>query len=150
MLYKESITPSTGFKQVIAQNYFESEKTCVNFLLDCYPCSQSQEARVRQLAEELMRHVQDRDADSSGMQAFMQHYDLSSEEGVLMMCLAEALLRIPDAETEDLLINDKLTSANWYQHIGLSHSSFVNVSTWGLALTGKILKQNDSNVFLKL
>ena len=150
MLYKESTIPSTGFKQVIAQNYFESEKTCVNFLLDCYPCSQSQEARVRQLAEELMRHVQDRDADSSGMQAFMQHYDLSSEEGVLMMCLAEALLRIPDAETEDLLINDKLTSANWYQHIGLSHSSFVNVSTWGLALTGKILKQNDSNVFLKL
>ncbi len=150
MLYKESIIPSTGFKQAIAQNYFKSEKVCVDTLLDAYPCSVEQEARIRRLAEELMRHVQDRDADSSGMQAFMQHYDLSSEEGVLMMCLAEALLRIPDAETEDLLINDKLTSANWYQHIGLSHSSFVNVSTWGLALTGKILKQNDSNVFLKL
>ena len=84
------------------------------------------------------------------MEAFMRHYDLSSEEGVMMMCLAEALLRVPDNETENLLIKDKLTSANWQTHIGLSHSSFVNATTWGLALTGKVLDVSDGNVFQSL
>jgi RHH-type transcriptional regulator, proline utilization regulon repressor / proline dehydrogenase / delta 1-pyrroline-5-carboxylate dehydrogenase len=69
----------------------------------------------------------------------MREYDLSSEEGVLLMCVAEALLRIPDATTADRLIRDKLGDADWESHIGKSDSLFVNASTWGLMLTGKLI-----------
>ena len=75
-----------------------------------------------------------------GIDAFLQQYDLSSEEGVLLMCIAEALLRIPDADTADKLIADKITSAQWKDHLGESDSLFVNASTWGLMLTGQLLK----------
>ena len=70
----------------------------------------------------------------------MHEYNLSSEEGVVLMCLAEALLRIPDDETMDLLIRDKLNSGRWKEHLGRSSSLFVNASTWGLMLTGRIVK----------
>ena len=70
----------------------------------------------------------------------MQQYDLSSTEGVLLMCLAEALLRIPDADTADALIADKLGDADWESHLGKSESMFVNASTWGLMLTGKMVR----------
>ncbi len=71
--------------------------------------------------------------------AFLQEYSLSSEEGVVLMCLAEALLRIPDAATADKLIRDKIGSADWQKHIGKSDSLFVNASTWGLMLTGGVV-----------
>ncbi|HUP91868.1 MAG TPA: bifunctional proline dehydrogenase/L-glutamate gamma-semialdehyde dehydrogenase PutA, partial [Solimonas sp.] len=86
-------------------------------------------ARVRKLRGE-----------QSPLDAFMQQYDLSSEEGVLLMCLAEALLRIPDDATADKLISDKLGNADWERHVGQSDSLFVNASTWGLMLTGRIVK----------
>ena len=79
-------------------------------------------------------------AREGGIDAFLQQYDLSSEEGVLLMCVAEALLRIPDADTADRLIADKITSARWKDHIGVSDSLFVNASTWGLMLTGQLLQ----------
>ena len=69
----------------------------------------------------------------------MREYDLSSEEGVLLMCVAEALLRIPDSATADKLIRDKLGEANWKKHVGASDSLFVNASTWGLMLTGSLV-----------
>ncbi|TAJ52641.1 MAG: bifunctional proline dehydrogenase/L-glutamate gamma-semialdehyde dehydrogenase PutA, partial [Nevskiaceae bacterium] len=78
--------------------------------------------------------------EQSPLDAFMQQYDLSSEEGVLLMCLAEALLRIPDDATADKLIADKLGDADWESHFGKSDSLFVNAGTWGLMLTGKIVK----------
>ncbi|MDE4980247.1 hypothetical protein NAI42_10085, partial [Francisella tularensis subsp. holarctica] len=67
-------------------------------------------------------------------------YDLSSEEGVVMMCLAESLQRVPDKYTIDLLIKDKLTSAAWKNHVGMEKHLFVNAATGSLMLTGKILK----------
>ena len=67
---------------------------------------------------------------------FLHEYALSSEEGVVLMCLAEALLRIPDADTADRLIRDKLGTGDWEHHIGRSDSAFVNASTWALMLTG--------------
>ena len=76
-----------------------------------------------------------------GFQGFLVKYDLSSEEGVLLMCLAEALLRIPDAHTTNLLIEDKVCQANWQQHLDRKDSLFINASTWGLMLTGKLLKK---------
>ena len=71
------------------------------------------------------------------VEAFMREYDLSSEEGVLLMCVAEALLRIPDQGTADKLIRDKLGDADWDAHVGQSTSLLVNASTWGLMLTGR-------------
>jgi RHH-type proline utilization regulon transcriptional repressor/proline dehydrogenase/delta 1-pyrroline-5-carboxylate dehydrogenase len=77
---------------------------------------------------------------AGGIDAFMHAYELSSREGVVLMCLAEALLRIPDAETANQLIRDKLREADFKQHLGESDSLFVNASTWALMLTGRVLK----------
>ncbi len=87
-----------------------------------------------------VRQVRDQRDGQSPLDAYMQQYDLSSEEGVLLMCLAEALLRIPDDDTAEKLIADKLAHADWEAHLGASDSVFVNASTWGLMLTGRIVK----------
>lgn len=100
--------------------------------------------RIRDTAVELVTYVRENAGDDGGIDAFLKQYDLSSEEGILLMCIAEALLRIPDADTADRLISDKITAANWEQHLGESESLFVNASTWGLMLTGKLLDQDDS------
>ena len=150
MLLQESLPQQSALQRAISEVYLEPEKMAVAQILSRYPCSHSQQQAIQSLARELVLHVQAEESDTGGMEAFMRHYDLSSEEGVMMMCLAEALLRIPDKETEDLLIRDKLTSANWQQHIGNSHSSFVNMTTWGLALTGKVLDVSDSRFFLNM
>lgn len=78
------------------------------------------------------------------MESFLAEYGLSTDEGVALMCLAEALLRVPDAKTIDALIEDKIAPSNWRQHLGHSTSALVNASTWGLMLTGKVL--DDSQV----
>ena len=74
------------------------------------------------------------------MEVFLAEYGLSTDEGVALMCLAEALLRVPDAETIDALIEDKIAPSDWGRHLGKSSSSLVNASTWALLLTGKVLK----------
>ena len=76
---------------------------------------------------------------SSGVEGLIHEYSLSSQEGVALMCLAEALLRIPDAATRDALIRDKLAPGDWRAHVGHSPSLFVNAATWGLVLTGKLV-----------
>jgi RHH-type proline utilization regulon transcriptional repressor/proline dehydrogenase/delta 1-pyrroline-5-carboxylate dehydrogenase len=73
------------------------------------------------------------------VQGLIQEFSLSSQEGVALMCLAEALLRIPDKATRDALIRDKISGANWQSHLGQSPSLFVNAATWGLLLTGKLV-----------
>ena len=97
-------------------------------------------ARVTHTAESLVQQVRARKKEQGVLEAFMLEYDLSSEEGVVLMCLAEALLRIPDDETAEKLIADKLSAANWEAHLGRSSSIFVNASTWGLMLTGKLVQ----------
>ena len=80
------------------------------------------------------------DARPGLMDVFLAEYGLSTDEGVALMCLAEALLRVPDAETIDALIEDKIAPSNWSSHIGHSASPLVNASTWALMLTGKVLE----------
>ncbi len=92
-------------------------------------------ARARALAEKARTRLQ----SHGGIEALMRQYDLSSEEGVLLMCLAEALLRIPDTATRQQLIRDKILRGHWGSHLGQSASLFVNASTWGLTLTGRIV-----------
>ncbi|MGL6289372.1 MAG: bifunctional proline dehydrogenase/L-glutamate gamma-semialdehyde dehydrogenase PutA [Silanimonas sp.] len=97
------------------------------------------QAGVQATAEALVERTRIRAADPELVQAFMRQYDLSSEEGVLLMCVAEALLRIPDQLTADKLIRDKLGDAAWEKHLGGSSSVLVNASTWGLMLTGRVV-----------
>jgi len=97
------------------------------------------QAQVQATAEALVERTRVRAADPELVQAFMRQYDLSSEEGVLLMCVAEALLRIPDEPTADKLIRDKLGDAAWEKHLGGSSSVLVNASTWGLMLTGRVV-----------
>jgi RHH-type proline utilization regulon transcriptional repressor/proline dehydrogenase/delta 1-pyrroline-5-carboxylate dehydrogenase len=96
--------------------------------------------RVEARARSLVAAVRQARRDEGGIDAFLHEYKLSSAEGVVLLCLAEALLRIPDADTADRLIRDKIGSADWQAHVGRSDSLFVNASTWGLMLTGRILR----------
>ncbi|MBW8369350.1 MAG: bifunctional proline dehydrogenase/L-glutamate gamma-semialdehyde dehydrogenase PutA [Arenimonas sp.] len=104
---------------------------------------EAEQARVQALAVSLVQHTRVRSADPGMVEAFMRQYDLSSEEGVLLMCVAEALLRIPDRATADKLIRDKLGDADWDRHMGQSSSVLVNASTWGLMLTGRMVNLAD-------
>ncbi|MEM8637150.1 MAG: proline dehydrogenase family protein, partial [Pseudomonadota bacterium] len=78
------------------------------------------------------------------MEVFLEEYGLSTDEGVALMCLAEALLRVPDTETIDALIEDKIAPSSWGEHLGQSSSSLVNASTWALMLTGRVLDDEGS------
>ncbi|MGA9828902.1 MAG: bifunctional proline dehydrogenase/L-glutamate gamma-semialdehyde dehydrogenase PutA, partial [Rhodanobacteraceae bacterium] len=105
------------------------------------PPAEREQVLVR--AADLVARVRAKSDDQSAVESFMRQYDLSSEEGVLLMCVAEALLRIPDRATADKLIRDKLGEADWKKHIGTSDSVFVNASTWGLMLTGRLVNLAD-------
>ena len=94
--------------------------------------------RIAKDAADLVRRVRARSSPTV-MESFLAEYGLSTEEGVGLMCLAEALLRVPDAETIDDLIADKIEASNWSAHLGRSTSPLVNAATWGLMLTGRVL-----------
>ena len=99
-------------------------------------------AQAEALALRLARAVRDRTRESGRaglVQGLLQEFALSSQEGVALMCLAEALLRIPDDATRDALIRDKIAHGDWQQHLGRSPSLFVNAATWGLLLTGRLV-----------
>ncbi|WP_245593728.1 bifunctional proline dehydrogenase/L-glutamate gamma-semialdehyde dehydrogenase PutA [Arenimonas malthae] len=108
-------------------------------LLDQARLPADEQAKVQATAVALVGRTRIRAADPGMVEAFMRQYDLSSEEGVLLMCVAEALLRIPDRATADKLIRDKLGDADWDRHMGQSNSVLVNASTWGLMLTGRMV-----------
>ncbi|MDE0156424.1 MAG: bifunctional proline dehydrogenase/L-glutamate gamma-semialdehyde dehydrogenase PutA [Gammaproteobacteria bacterium] len=124
---------------VINRDYLADEADIVERLLPLARPQPALKEKIEDTARSLAENVRARQHNSSGLHAFLNHYDLSSHEGVVLMCLAEALLRIPDAGTMDVLIADKLNSADWERHLGKDSSLFVNASTWGLMLTGKLL-----------
>jgi len=133
----------TGPRAAITAGWDRDETTHVRGLLERARLPDADRAAIRSVAADLVRRVRARSADQSAIEAFMRQYDLGSEEGVLLMCVAEALLRIPDAGTTDLLIRDKLGEADWKRHMGQSHSLLVNASTWGLMLTGELVDLAD-------
>ncbi|MBV8535427.1 MAG: bifunctional proline dehydrogenase/L-glutamate gamma-semialdehyde dehydrogenase PutA, partial [Alphaproteobacteria bacterium] len=98
---------------------------------------------IKATASELVRAVRSRPAHGLGIETLLQEYQLNTAEGIALMCLAEALLRIPDAETANRLIRDKLGGADWERHVGSSSSVLVNAATWALALTGRLLREED-------
>ncbi len=131
-------------RDAISNNYHADETALVAGLLEEATLDRSAAGRVSSAAQSLVKRVRKRKQEQGALEAFMQEYDLSSEEGVVLMCLAEALLRIPDTDTAEKLIADKLSGADWESHLGQSSSVFVNASTWGLMLTGKLVTLGDS------
>jgi len=123
--------------------YCRDETEAMNELLGQAALPAAERDLVLARATELVARVRAKANDASAVESFMREYDLSSEEGVLLMCVAEALLRIPDKSTADKLISDKLGDANWERHLGQSDSLFVNAGTWGLMLTGKFISLAD-------
>ena len=119
--------------------YHADESELVKQLLDSVQLDAASIARVSKAARNLISQVRAHRHKQGVLEAFMQEYDLSSEEGVVLMCLAEALLRVPDAATAEKLIADKLAGADWESHLGLSSSILVNAGTWGLMLTGRLV-----------
>ena len=94
---------------------------------------------------DLVRKIRDT-SDPGLMEVFLAEYGLSTDEGIALMCLAEALLRVPDAETMDDLIEDKIAPSDWGRHLGHSASSLVNASTWALMLTGRVLDDDRKGI----
>jgi RHH-type proline utilization regulon transcriptional repressor/proline dehydrogenase/delta 1-pyrroline-5-carboxylate dehydrogenase len=119
--------------------YLAPETNVVRALADRARLTPERREAVQKRALALVDAVRGAKPSGSGLDAFLREYHLGSREGVILMCLAEALLRIPDAETADRLIADKIPSGDWEDHLGDSDSLFVNASTWGLMLTGRIV-----------
>ncbi len=133
---------------------FRPEAEAIAALLAAAPLDSEDRAVVRSEAEQLVRSAR-RSARRQGVvEGFLQEFSLGTREGLALMCLAEALLRTPDQGTRDALIAEKIGSADWTAHLGQSENLFVNASTWGLMLTGKLVEvdedaRRDASGFVK-
>ena len=116
-----------------------AESDAVAWLLQQTTADADARETTEALAKKLVVAVREKRTHSSGVDALMLEFSLSSDEGVALMCLAEALLRIPDHQTADRLIADKISRGDWRKHLGESPSLFVNAATWGLLITGKLV-----------
>ncbi len=141
-LQAETRREQTPLRAAITAAYRRDETAAVEWLL-AQGASAHGDAYV--LAHRLVSAVRQKRTRSSGVDALMHEFSLSSEEGVALMCLAEALLRIPDTETADRLIADKISKGDWKKHLGESPSLFVNAATWGLLVTGKLVSSSSEN-----
>ncbi|SDU26829.1 trifunctional transcriptional regulator/proline dehydrogenase/L-glutamate gamma-semialdehyde dehydrogenase [Geopseudomonas guangdongensis] len=146
--FAESILPQSVLRASITAAYRRPETEAVPMLLE--------QARMpRELAEasqklalgiaEKLRNQKHAGGRQGLVQGLLQEFSLSSQEGVALMCLAEALLRIPDKATRDALIRDKIANGNWSQHLGQSPSMFVNAASWGLLITGKLVSTHNES-----
>jgi RHH-type proline utilization regulon transcriptional repressor/proline dehydrogenase/delta 1-pyrroline-5-carboxylate dehydrogenase len=118
------------------------EPTCIAERLAQAAPASARHPQAAALAAQLVEGARARKA--SGLDAFLQAYGLGTEEGIALMCLAEALLRVPDADTADALIHDKLAGIDWSEHLGDSSSTFVNAATFSLMLTGQVLRSGNA------
>ncbi len=123
----------------ITAAYRTPEPECVPPLVAAARLDAASAEKVRALAARLVVGLRSERTRSSGVDALMKEFSLSSQEGVALMCLAEALLRVPDKATADRLIRDKLAHGDWRAHLGNSPSLFVNAATWGLLVTGRLV-----------
>lgn len=144
--FAESILPQSVLRSAITAAYRRPEQEVVPMLLEQARLSTAQAEATNKLAASIAEKL--RNQKSAGgragiVQGLLQEFSLSSQEGVALMCLAEALLRIPDKGTRDALIRDKISNGNWQPHLGNSPSLFVNAATWGLLLTGKLVSTHN-------
>ncbi|HPG22841.1 MAG TPA: bifunctional proline dehydrogenase/L-glutamate gamma-semialdehyde dehydrogenase PutA [Amaricoccus sp.] len=139
---KLTATPPDARATIRALTYAD-ETALVRGLIERIRLDAAARQAIVRSAAELVVQVRKRSSPTV-MEAFLAEYGLSTDEGVGLMCLAEALLRVPDAETIDELIADKIEPSNWGAHLGHSTSSLVNAATWGLMLTGRVLDDDPS------
>ena len=125
------------------RNKYRDEREVVAELLASEPLTPDGRAAVLNDAVGLVESARKSQKRQGVVESFLQEFSLGTREGLALMCLAEALLRTPDAGTRDRLIAEKIGSADWASHLGQSDSLFVNASTWGLMLTGKLVDVDD-------
>src|SRR5579863_2591712 len=144
LISEEPLASPSPLRSAIERCYREDETAAVARILAAAELPTDTLDRISERARSLVVEVRRQRLGKGGLDAFLHEYALSSREGVVLMCLAEALLRIPDSETVDRLIRDKLGQADWQQHLGRSDSIFVNASTWALMLTGRLVKAEET------
>ncbi|MDC0736847.1 bifunctional proline dehydrogenase/L-glutamate gamma-semialdehyde dehydrogenase PutA [Cognatishimia sp. SS12] len=135
----------TSHRRLIDTLTYQDETALVQRLQEASGLSSTDRARISSAAAELVRKIRNQ-TQPGLMEVFLAEYGLSTDEGIALMCLAEALLRVPDADTIDALIEDKIAPSDWGKHLGHSTSSLVNASTWALMLTGKVLDDDNKGV----
>ena len=140
MISDEAENHDDPLREAVRRAARMDEEACVAERLDQAALPGATRKRVAAAATRLVEAVRTSAHSHGGLDAFLQEYELSNREGVILMCLAEALLRIPDADTRDRLIRDKIGDADWEEHLGHSRSFFVNASTWALMLTGRLVR----------
>ncbi|MBA2649195.1 MAG: bifunctional proline dehydrogenase/L-glutamate gamma-semialdehyde dehydrogenase PutA [Legionella sp.] len=155
MLEKQFLPPFDTLRAQIDKAYQMNELTLVKNLCNQASIGQEDLEYIKITAAKLVESVRLARKKTTGIDSFLTEFALTSQEGLALMCLAEAFLRVPDKATIDSLIKDKLVDADWKSHKGQSQSFFVNATTWALILTGKILspekaQTNASKAFMKL
>ena len=135
--FAANIQHQSVLRAEITRHYRAPEPDCVAALLRAATLPQATVAQAKATARSLIQALRAKGARGT-VESLVREYDLSSQEGVALMCLAEALLRIPDRATRDTLIRDKISRGDWRGHAGHSPSLFVNAATWGLVVTGKL------------
>ncbi|WP_028694972.1 trifunctional transcriptional regulator/proline dehydrogenase/L-glutamate gamma-semialdehyde dehydrogenase [Pseudomonas cremoricolorata] len=146
--FAESILPQSVLRSAITAAYRRPEQEMVPMLLEQARLTSAQAEATNKMAAgiaEKLRNQKSASGRAGVVQGLLQEFSLSSQEGVALMCLAEALLRIPDKGTRDALIRDKISTGNWQPHLGNSPSLFVNAATWGLLLTGKLVSTHNES-----
>ena len=144
--FAENVLPQSISRAAITGAYRRPETEAVPMLLEQARLPDSMIKATNKLAAgiaEKLRHQKNASGRAGVVQGLLQEFSLSSQEGVALMCLAEALLRVPDKSTRDALIRDKISTGNWQPHLGNSTSLFVNAATWGLLLTGKLVSTHN-------
>jgi len=131
------------YRAAVRKNYVADEAAVIRSLIESLRLSAVERKAIAAAGAKVVERVR-AETSPSMMESFLAEYGLSTAEGVGLMCLAEALLRVPDAETIDDLIQDKIEPSNWGAHLGHSASPLINASTWALMLTGKVLDDDPS------
>jgi len=137
-MFNLNVTEKNPLRLEITKHYRANEKQCVDNLLSMLNITPEDNQQVTNLARRLITSVRNARVKGRGIDAIMQEFKLSSEEGIALMCLAESMLRIPDKETQDKLIRDKIAKGNWSDHTK-TDNIFVNATSWGLLITGKLV-----------
>ena len=139
MLISNDFPPACEHIQALRDCYRSNENQVLDPLLVQARLPEKGERRARTMARTLVQGIRQAQNGRGGVDALLHEFSLSTEEGIVLMCLAEALLRVPDSETCEALIRDKLTQGDWSSHLGNSDSLFVNASAWGLLLAGSVV-----------
>ncbi len=159
MLFNTPLEKHDEKRAAINAAYHADENTCMTLLIQELASLDTDTLhRIQDFAHQIVSKIRAEQLNKNGLDALLHEYDLSSDEGIALMCLAEAFLRIPDTQTINRLIRDKITAADWQARLNQSDSLWVNTASWALMLTGKVLSHNENqqhalhinNIFKKM